>query len=510
MSCARRWPAWTWPTTRRAAVCRADLIRAAARRIGTAGSVAVFEDLGVQQGPNSTLCSYLNKLFWILTGNFGKPGGQHRHSTFGPLFGSRRMGKTPVTGAPIIGGLFPCNVIPEEVLNDHPDRFRAAFVESANPAHSLADSERMREAFEALELVVVIDVAMTETARLADYVLPASSQYEKPEATFFDFEFPANVFHLRHALMEPLPGTLPEPEIHARLLRELGAIEPEVLEPLREAAAKGLDEFAMAFGAAAGEDRRIGELAPFVLYETLGPSLPEGLRNAAVLWGLSQRCFMTRPEAVQRAGHADGNALFEATLAGRSGITFTVDEYEADFEYLGHADGRIAVDVPEMLEELRSLEGTPPGWASEDLPLILSAGERRAYTANDIFRNPEWRKRDVGGALRVSPQDADALGLQTAGERASLPRRGTAEAAVEVSEAMQPGHVSLPNGFGLDHTDADGNVQPRHRAELADLRRLARPRGHALAQARARPRGARSGLAHSGITYAPARARTSA
>ncbi len=126
----------------------------------------------------------------------------------------------------MIGGLTPCNVIPDEILTDHPDRFRAMIVESSNPAHSLADSQRFREAFEALELVVVIDVAMTETARLADYVLPAASQYEKPEATFFNLEFPANNFHLRRPLLEPLPGTLPEPEIWARLVRALGVVDP--------------------------------------------------------------------------------------------------------------------------------------------------------------------------------------------------------------------------------------------------------------------------------------------
>lgn len=63
-----------------------ELLRAAARRIAAAGSVAVFEDLGVQQGPNSTLCSYLNKMLWILTGNFAKRGGQHLHSWMAPLF----------------------------------------------------------------------------------------------------------------------------------------------------------------------------------------------------------------------------------------------------------------------------------------------------------------------------------------------------------------------------------------------------------------------------------------
>ena len=57
--------------------------------------------------------------------------------------------------------------------------------------------------FTLLELLVVVDVAMSETARLAHYVLPVASQLEKAEATFFNFEFPHNVFHLRRALMAP-------------------------------------------------------------------------------------------------------------------------------------------------------------------------------------------------------------------------------------------------------------------------------------------------------------------
>src|SRR4029077_16340478 len=129
--------------------------------------------------------------------------------------GSSRV--RPVVGARIISGLVRCIVAAEEILTDHPDRYRAMLVESGNPAHSLADSQRMREALSSLELLVVIDVAMTETARLADYVLPVPSQFEKWEATFFNFDFPRNVFQLRRPLLEPLAGTMGEPEIHARL-----------------------------------------------------------------------------------------------------------------------------------------------------------------------------------------------------------------------------------------------------------------------------------------------------
>ena len=90
----------------------------------------------------------------------------------------------------------------------------------------------MREALRALELVVVIDIAMTETARAADYVLPASTQFEKWEATFFNFEFPENYFHLRKPLFAPLGDSLSEAEIHCRLLEAL-AICPRIVEELR-------------------------------------------------------------------------------------------------------------------------------------------------------------------------------------------------------------------------------------------------------------------------------------
>jgi formate dehydrogenase len=448
------------PVGEYAARCGVDeeLLRSAARRIGTADTVAVFEDLGVQQAPNSTLSSYLNKLLWILTGNFGRPGTQHLHTSLGPLFGSTRVGRTPVTGAPIIGSLMPCNVIPDEILTDHPARFRGLLVESANPAHSLADSARMRAALEALELLVVIDVAMTETARLADYVLPAASQYEKPEATFFNFEFPANTFHVRRPLLEPLEGTLPEPEIHARLVRALNVLDPALLDPLHVAARQGRREYAQAFGEAAQSEPMLIKLAPYVLYETLGPTLPEGLAGAAALWGLAQRCAATYPDAVRRAGYADGDELFDAALAGRSGIVFTLSEYEDDFALIATPDKRLALELPEMLAEVRALRERRPGWTTAEFPLVLSAGERRSYTANTIYRDPAWRKRGADGALRLSPQDAAEHGV-TDGDRVRISTaRGSATVTVEVTDAMQPGHASLPNGFGLDYTDADGNV----------------------------------------------------
>ena len=74
---------------------------------------------------------------------------------------------------------------------------------------------------------------------------------------------------------EPLPGTLPEPEIWARLVRALGIVDEADLEPLRVAAGQGLDAYAHAFLGAVGANPAMAKVLPFVLYETLGRHCPK-------------------------------------------------------------------------------------------------------------------------------------------------------------------------------------------------------------------------------------------
>jgi anaerobic selenocysteine-containing dehydrogenase len=453
----------------RAGVAEAD-VRAVAQRLAGAASVAVLEDLGIQQAPHSTLNSYLEKLLYLLVGSFGRPGTMNIHTRFASLGGSGPSGgaagrarTSPVTGSRIITGLVPCNVIPDEILGDHPDRFRAMIVESTNPAHSLADSRRMREALEALDFLVVIDVALTETGRLADYVLPAASQFEKCEMTFFTLEHPDNVVHLRRPLLAPLAGTLPEPEIHARLVRATGVLDGADLAPLHEAAAAGLDRYADAFFALMAEQPDLFAFAPVVLYETLGPTLPDGMRGAAAVWGLAQLCAQNYPDAVRNAGFggdgfALGNALFEAMLANPSGVVFTVDGPGETWRRIDTLDGRINLAIPDLLPELAGLRDEQPAVADDAFPFVLAAGERRSSTANTIYRDPAWRKKDVEGALRLNPLDARRLGVSDGGLARVTTRRGSATAVVELTDTLQPGHASLPNGLGLDHAAEGGDA----------------------------------------------------
>jgi anaerobic selenocysteine-containing dehydrogenase len=439
-----------------------ELVRRAAQLIAGAASVAVVEDLGIEMAPHSTLNSYLQKLLFTLTGNFGRAGTMNLGTHLGQLIGSSKGDRTsPVGGHRIITGLIPCNAIADEILTDHPDRFRAMIIESGNPVHSLADSPRMREALEALELVVVIDVAKTETTQYADYILPGASQYEKIEATFFGGGFPDNVFQLRQPLFKPLGDTLPEPEIHSRLCRALGAYSDEDLTVLREAAAESREKFGLAFLEAMASQPKLAAIMPVVLYETLGRTLGEEQASAALIWGASQTLANAEPESVRRAGFegeglALGDALFDAILSHPEGVLITSDPYEISFDRIHTDDGRIELLIPELLQELSDLIDEAPAAKNDAFPFVLAAGERRTSTANTIYRDPSWRKKDQSGSLRISPGDAERVGVETGGRVRVTTKRGSAIAIVEVSDTLRDGHVTLPNGFGVEYPDENG------------------------------------------------------
>ena len=424
-----------------------ELIRAAARRIGAAGSVAVFEDLGIQQAPNSTLCSYLNKLLWILTGNFAKRGGQHLHSSFGPLFRhTPDVGRTPVTGAPIVGGLVPSNVVPQEILTDHPDRFRGDDRREQQP-RSFAG--RLQRVPRGVQLAGADGGHRRRDDRngAVGPLRPARGDRStrSRESTFFNLEFPHNTFHLRHRLMEPLDGTLPEPEIWARLVRALDIVDDAELEPLRRAAGESREAFTAAFLQAVSDQPDTGQGAALRAVRDTGTDSARGsFRRGRTVGpgpeggdGLSGGGAASRPRRRQCAVRRDP--------VEPSGCTFTVHEYEDDFALITHADHKIALDMPEMLDEIRALADAAPHFTTPDFPIVLSAGERRAYTANDIFRDPTLaqarrRRRPAGqprGRRGTRPR-------RTAAGPASPPRQAARRPASRSARRCFPGMRRCP------------------------------------------------------------------
>jgi len=451
---------------RRADVPLADVERVA-REFATARRACVRVDLGTQHTPNTTLNAYLEKLLWLITGKFGREGTNNLHTHLMPILGhtderreipGKPLPRTAHHGMHPIAGIFPPNILPDEILQAGEDRIRAVVVDSCNPLLTWADTAAFEQAFASLELLVVVDVAMTETAQLAHYVLPAASQFEKWEATGFNLDFPENYFQLRHPLFEPRGEALPEPEIYTRLLEQMAVIPRRL--PLLSAAARiapvsvRYQAYLAALAATLAAKKSWLPFAASIAYRTLGPVLPHGAAPAALFLPLALQYASRHEAAVRHAGYSGsgralGIALFEAILGQRSGVVLSRHRYEEVWGLLRTPDRRIHLGIPEMLRELETLAMEPAEPAP--YPFVLMAGERRSYNANQIFRDPSWRKVDKEGVMRVHPQDATALGLSE-GEHVTVESAaGQLEVAIEIDDSVRPGMLTLPHGYGANY-----------------------------------------------------------
>lgn len=448
-----------------------ELIERVAQRIAAAQSVAIEEDLGIQMSPHSTLVTYLNFLVVLLTGNFAKAGTMglppqlvsilpiHRSTLddTGREIGTKTL---PATGAPIISGLYPGACLADEILADSPDRARALIIESSNPIHSLPQSSRLREAMRSLAFSVVVDVAMTETAMEADYVLPASSQYEKWEATFFPRNFPKNIFHLRRPLLSAMPGTLTEQEIHARIIEAMGVFEDGELDELHAAGAEGFEAYQNAFFAALGANPKLNKYLAYVLYRTLGPHLNEGEQSIALLWGLANVFAMKHGTELARAGFEGkdaGTQMFNALRESSTAIVIAETDHESSFAKVPFADNRLQLHIPELLDEIDELDHLEPLIAkTAAYPFLLVAGSRGAYTANCAIRDPRWGKGRNITALSMNPQDGERLKINEGDAVVLETEAGAAEATVAFDDRLQSGSLSIPNGQGMRFLDETG------------------------------------------------------
>ena len=106
-----------------------------------------------------------------------------------------------------------------------------------------------------------------------------------------------------------------------------------------------------------------------------------------------------------------------------------------------------------MLEALRDLRNEV--LSNEGYPFILMAGERRSYNANQIYRDPEWRKIDPNGTMRIHPKDAAELGIENGAEVVCESSVGQINVFAEIDESVRRKVVTLPNGYGLRFKDGE-------------------------------------------------------
>jgi anaerobic selenocysteine-containing dehydrogenase len=442
-----------------------EMLQQVARDFAKAKNACVRVDLGTQHSKNTTLNAYLEKLLYLITGNFGKKGGNNLHTYFIPLLSNTDERKKGIRTAKHkmfpIAGLYPPNILPDEINHDGEDRIRAVWVDSANPVLTYADTKAYTEAFKKLELLVVVDIAMTETARLAHYVLPAASQFEKLEASAFNAEFPENFFHVRKPLFPTYEESLPEPEIYTRLLETMKILPSSFT--LLNTLARFEPKFTARFGYLAAlqlffkQKPHLKKFASSIMYRTLGKTLPPTIASVAPMLGLATGYVTRYYEAVKRIGikgnkRTLGNALFEAIIEKPSGTIISKHEFDEIWTLIKNKDKKIYLEIPEMFEAIQALKNVPQD--NPEFPFILMAGERRSYNANQIYRNPAWRKTDAKGSMHIHPEDAKELGISEGAEVFCESERGRINVFVALDPTLRRKVVSLPNGYGFRYKDA--------------------------------------------------------
>jgi len=422
-------------------------------------------DLGIYMGRNSTLNSYLMNILGAICGIFCVRGGNVIPGMMMPM-GSHADERTPKTWRtmttnlpPAAAGSFPPNAMPEEILSDHPERLRAVVVSACNPLRAYADTSAYEEAFAKLDLLVVNEIVMSETARLAHYVLPCLSYYESWDGTFFPMTFPGVFFQMRRPIVKPEGDCLEAGQIFTRLADKLGLI-PDIPEDLKKAAKGDRLTFAAKLMEWAGTEPSALPNMVFVLAKTLGREWNSA--NMAALWGM----LMTAPKAfgenAARAGFEPGmdlgDRLFQTILDTPQGLWVGMADTENNFANIRTPSGKVEVYIPELEEHAKNLNAASESEnlkMSSDYPLILNAGRHMDYNANTLMRNPEWNKGKRACTVAVNPADAEAMNLKDGQQVRVITEAGSDTGELQVSQQVRKGTVLIPHGFGLIY---DGKV----------------------------------------------------
>lgn len=182
------------PFTPELAARRADVpvaqIETAAKWLGEASRAFVGSGTGPSMSQHSNLNDHMIEVVNALLGGYRRAGDLVRNpgvlnprtptETVVPANRSWERGdKLHSTDIGKLFGEFPTALLPREILNPGEDRIRALIVFGGNPMMGLGDPERVIPAFEALDLMVVVDPRMNESAEFADYVIATSQPFER-------------------------------------------------------------------------------------------------------------------------------------------------------------------------------------------------------------------------------------------------------------------------------------------------------------------------------------------
>ncbi len=424
----------------------ATAIRELAHELAAAERAVVYGRLGTTAASFGTTTSWLVDVVNVLTGNLDRPGGamfprpaHHRGSRRRAFRHARRHSR--VRGLPEAIGELPVATLADEIETPGPGQVRALITVAGNPVISTPDAARLDAAIASLDLVVAVDPYLTATSRHADVILPPPGILQR---SHYDLAFSAlavrNVANYSPAAVALDPDQPDEWEILLALAAIALGQDPPVDVDLADAfvARQAIEAVVADPGA------RLATRDPDALMATLaGRRGPERLLDLLVRAGPYGDGFGTHP---------DGLSL-EALLAAPHGIDLGPLTPRIP-EVLTTTSGRIELapepivaDVPRLAAAMDA--AVPNG--EHDGEQLLLIGRRHLRTNNSWSHNvPGLAKGQQLCTLEIHPDDAAARGLDDGTLAAVSSEAGELEVSITVTDALRPGVVSLPHGFGHD------------------------------------------------------------
>ncbi len=425
-----------WPPSRVSAVTGidADRIRQLARELAGTQRSVVYGRIGLCNQEFGSLASWLVDVINILTGHFDTPGGAMFPKpaawsiTTQPLpgleDGAPEFGRwhTRVRGAKEVLGQAPVSCLAEDIATPGEGQFKALITIAGNPVLSTPGGHRLDQALPLLEAMISVDLWLNETTRHADVILPGLSALEQPHHDDLILQFAIrSIANYSAPVFDP--GDRPhEWEI---LIRLTGLCTGTPAEAVDVAAIDdGFFDY-LAF------TRGLDGAAIRNLYERGGPER------------ILDLTLRTGPFGDQY-GDSPGGLTLALLKANPNGIDFGPMVPQLP-DILGTADKKIRLAPQYLLDDLPRLAAR---LERPTEPLVLVS--RRHLRSNNTWMHnvPALMKGKERCTLLMHHDDAARRGIAAGDVVTVTSAAGEIQVPVELTDAIKPGVVSMPHGWG--------------------------------------------------------------
>jgi anaerobic selenocysteine-containing dehydrogenase len=444
-----------------------ETTRRLARELAEARTACVYGRIGTTVTAFGTLTSWLVDVLNVLTGNLDRPGGAMFTT---PAAGAANTRGTPrfgrgvrlhrhrsrVRGLPETLGELPVVALAEEIDTPGEGQVRALVTIAGNPVLSTPNSGRLDRALAGLDVMVAVDIYLNETTRHADVILPAPSALQKSH-----YDIALLQLGLRN-VANYSPPALPldddQPD-EWEVLAHLALIAQGAGADADPAMVDDLVAGALVAAAVADETGPVAGRDPDELLAALGPRRgPERLLDLMLRTG---------PHGDGFGARTDGPRLsLDALLEAPHGIDLGPLEPRLP-DVLRTPDGMIAL-APELLaaDVARLHDGLHE---RAERPFLL-IGRRHLRSNNSWMHNIEVLVRGRPRCTaQLHPDDAATLGVSDGDPVVVSSRVGEVRVPAEVTDAIVPGVVSIPHGWGHDLEGTQLSVAGEHAGVNSNL-----------------------------------------